>query len=287
MKKDLNQVHQSIVDYYDNTNKDYLRAWTDEDSSAFHFGFYDENATKHRDALKNTNRVLAKLVDIKAGEKVLDAGCGIGGSSFWLAQNIGAHPTGITLSGKQVEICKARAKVLGVEDKTNFVQGDFCNSPFEDGSFDVIWSCETLSYIKEKDEFYKECHRLLKPGGRIVIAEGILLKRDLNSSEQKIIDDWNEGWAMQGLDTEEEHKKHANAAGFNVFKLEDYTSKTFVSLRNLYKKSKNWYGFFKLLTALRIRSKIQLSNQVASIRQFEALEQKLWFYGVITGEKDK
>ena len=285
MAEKLNKVHQEIVDYYDITTKDYLRAWTDIDSSAFHFGFYDENANNHKDALVNTNKVFAELAGIKAGDKVLDAGCGIGGSSFWLAKNLDARPTGITLSQGHVDHCNNRSKVLGLSDKTNFVVGDYINSPFEDESFDVIWSCETLCYIAEKEEFYKESYRLLKPGGRVIIADGILTEKVNTPDEKKIMDDWNKGWAMQGLYTKAKHEEAAKAAGISEFVVMDYTHKTFVSLRNLYRKSKNWLGFFKFLTFLGFRSEIQLKNQEASIRQFEGLEKKLWFYGVMIGKK--
>ena len=78
---------KDVIEYYDRTRFDYRVAWDDSDHPAVHFGFYDEAASNHKDALMNTNRVLADRVGVQAGERLLDAGCGRGGSCFWLAEN--------------------------------------------------------------------------------------------------------------------------------------------------------------------------------------------------------
>src|SRR5215207_8911507 len=63
--------------YYDHTRFDYRTMWSRR-SRAVHFGYYDEHADKHADALHNLNRVLADLAGIQPGESILDAGCGWG-----------------------------------------------------------------------------------------------------------------------------------------------------------------------------------------------------------------
>ena len=70
----------SIKEYYDHTRFDYRTIWFGSDNLSIHFGYYDDKATHHHAALANMNRKLAEFADIKAGELVLDAGCGAGGA---------------------------------------------------------------------------------------------------------------------------------------------------------------------------------------------------------------
>src|SRR5215813_12507551 len=92
----------AIIGYYDETWLDYRMLWLNPDNLAVHFGYTDSTTRSHTDALKNMNRVLADRVRIQPGERVLDAGCGVGGSSLWLARERGAEVVGITLAPSQV-----------------------------------------------------------------------------------------------------------------------------------------------------------------------------------------
>src|SRR5262245_39591299 len=96
---DERQHHEqlsSVVRYYDGTWFDYRWLWLNSENNAIHFGYHDGRRRSHADSLLNTNRVLADIAPVGPGDRVLDAGCGIGGSSMWLAQQRGATVVGIT-----------------------------------------------------------------------------------------------------------------------------------------------------------------------------------------------
>lgn len=276
---------KEVIDYYDQTRFDYRVSWDNSPTPAVHFGFYDDQSDSHTAALMNTNRVLAEWVNIQEGDRVLDAGCGKGGSCFWLAINKNVESVGITPVQSQIADCNAQAKVLQLTDKTDFVLADYCDTPFEDQSFDVVWACESLCHAKEKAAFYKEAYRLLKPGGRIIIAEYLRAARPLKSAQEDLLKSWLNRWAILDLDTAKEHQSHASNAGFQAIKIQDVTKNMKVSLRNLHRNSTNWLWFSKILKFFGIRSKIQHDNMYASIRQYEALEDKLWFYSFISAKK--
>lgn len=276
---------KDIIEYYDHTRFDYRVAWDNSETPAVHFGFYDENVSKHSDALMNTNRVLANMVDIQAGEKILDAGCGRGGSCFWLARNKQAKVTGITPVQTQIDECLERAKELDLEKETDFVLADYCNTPFEDNSFDVVWACESLCHADQKVDFYKEAFRVLKKGGRLIIAEYLRSQRPAKPEEEKLLAAWLNRWAIKDIDTKAEHQSHAEVAGFKNIVIKDVTKNTQVSLRNLHNNSKNWLWFSKFLQIIRVRSSVQHDNQYASIKQYEALQKGIWFYSIITAVK--
>lgn len=71
---------RDVVDYYDSTKLEFKLLWKNDDNLGVHFGYYDEQHKDHSSAVVNLNRKLAELADIQSEDKVLDAGCGVGGT---------------------------------------------------------------------------------------------------------------------------------------------------------------------------------------------------------------
>ena len=102
----LSSYQHKIVSYYEATENAYKDAWDLQHSNAIHYGYNDAKAKTFRESLNRMNEVMKEAAGITSNDVVLDAGCGIGGSSVYLAQNAGCRVTGITLSDRQVS--KAR-----------------------------------------------------------------------------------------------------------------------------------------------------------------------------------
>lgn len=276
---------KAIVSYYDNTRLEYRLLWFRKDTKSVHFGFYDNQATSHAEALINLNRILAKKGGVKKGDTILDAGCGQGGSSIWLAENFDVQVCGITLVPHQVAIAKKEAAKRKLGQRVSFSEQDYTKTTFGDESFSLIWACESMCHAQNKADFYKEAYRLLKPGGRLICADYIRKKRPLTAQGEKLLHQWLNGWSIQDLDTYDEHKKHAQDWGFPHFRIENITVNTRPSLRHLYSMSKKLWSLGKILKKLGIRNKINHANHFASIKQFEALDDDLWYYGLISLKK--
>jgi len=147
-----------------------------------HLGYY--NAAEMAAGYKKKNFIQAKydfidemmaLGGIAAGAdgdaKVLDVGCGVGGTSRYLAKALGpgASVTGITLSPNQV----ARATELAAEQgvpNAHFQVTNALDMTFEDDSFDIVWACESGEHMPDKKAYIDEMMRVLKPGGKFVMA---------------------------------------------------------------------------------------------------------------------
>ncbi len=143
----------ATIAYYEQTQFDYRTVWLNRSNLAFHFSFHDDEHSGHAEALENTNRTLARIGRIDAGDRVLDAGCGLGGSSFWLAQNLGARVVGITLAQSQVDQARRIAARRGLADKVEFERADFTCTPFPSGSFDVVWALRAFVMPKQSPAF--------------------------------------------------------------------------------------------------------------------------------------
>jgi tocopherol O-methyltransferase len=275
----------AIIDYYDHTRYDYRVAWLNEDNLAVHFGFYDRHTHRHEEALLNTNRILAEKAAVEAGQQVLDAGCGKGGSALWLARQKGARVVGANPVQSQIEEARAQASQRSLEEQCQFLNADYCQMPLEDEQFDVVWACESLCHAPDKSQFYREAFRLLRPGGRLILAEYTRYRRQLPKAQEQLLLDWLNRWAIPDIDSAAEHEQHMHEAGFEQIKIEDYTPYAFISLKNLHQIARRWLWANHLLLALGIRKRAQHHNIVGSIRQFEALKQGLWFYGLISARK--
>ena len=274
-----------VTRYYEQTRFDYWAVWQTHDNLAFHFGYYDDHIDEHRHALSNANGVLADIARVAPGDRVLDAGCGLGGSSLWLASHRDAEVVGITPVVHQVHEATRNAIARGLHDKVRFERSDYTATPFSGESFDVVWALESLCHANDKAAFYREAFRILRPNGRLVIAEYIRKNRALAADTEARMREWLHGWSIPDLDTRDEHLASAAAAGFSNVTLSDRTHLTRRSLRRLYKLACLAAPIDGVLYALGLRSETQHRNVVASLRQYQLLRADAWFYGILFGVK--
>lgn len=279
------EPRRHIEAYYDQTWKDYRFLWLNRRNLAFHFGYHDAGSRSHAAALLNTNRTLAARAGIQAGHRVLDAGCGVGGSGLWLTRHCEAEVVGVTLVRSQVLQACHLAAAQGLAHRAVFVQADYTRTPFPNASFDVVWALESLCHAPDKASFYREAARLLRPGGRLVVAEYMRAVRPLSELGERMVREWLDGWAIPDLDTPDEHVAYATACGLATVTLENFTPRARPSLRRLYRIAVASYPFALTARVLRMRSATQHGNVIAALRQYQALEDGLWLYGVLSATK--
>ena len=123
------------------------------------------------------------LDKLPRGSRILDVGCGIGGSSRILSQYYGFNVTGITISHEQVKRAKA---LTPYECKCKFKVMDALDLKFEDGTFDGIWSVEAGAHMNDKVKFANEMLRTLRPGGYLALADWN--SRDLKTKPPSFIE---------------------------------------------------------------------------------------------------
>jgi tocopherol O-methyltransferase len=274
-----------IIEYYETTEASYIDGWDLNNSFAMHYGYKDNTTKTFGDSLLKMNQVLATTAAVKNTDIVLDAGCGIGGSSLYLAKYIGCKCIGITLSQKQVEKATRISINLNRQKLVEFKTMSFIKTDFTDESFDVVWGLESICYADDKEAFVKEAYRLLKPGGRLIIADGMVTTFENN--EHPIIKKWLLGWRVKFLESPERFLNFYTNTGFKNVTYTDITAFTKASSKRLYwiyYGSKIW-GFWKKITFRYKWKKLQEQNIDACLYQYKGMQQGLWGYGMIVGTK--
>jgi len=282
----MTELHKKIIKYYDECQIFYDLFWMNKKNLAIHYGFWEKGTRNLHEALINENKAVAEKLDIKKSDIILDAGCGVGGTVIWVAENYGTKVVGINISEKQVELAKEYAKKRKIEHLVSFEVKDFCNTGFPDESFTKIFGLESICYAEEKEDFIREAFRLLKPGGILVVADGFLKRKNLNKEEQQILTEWYTGWALPntGTTVSEFHEKLAKI-GFKKIEFEDRTQEVLPSSRRIYLINMVLYPFVRILNLIKVLSDTNTLDIKASLNQYHIFKKQIGLYGIFSAQK--
>ena len=153
--------------------------WTDEQllerlwGEHIHLGHYG-NPPRRRDFRRAKEEFVHELVrwsglgELPAGSRVLDVGCGIGGSARILARDYGFEVLGISISPAQI---RRAQELTPVGLSCRFAVMDALALELADGSFDAVWSVEACPHMPDKQRYADELLRVLRPGGLLAVAD--------------------------------------------------------------------------------------------------------------------
>ncbi|NEV94632.1 methyltransferase domain-containing protein [Psychroflexus sp. YR1-1] len=275
---------KDIIEYYDYTLPFY-KYFYHGDTHGIHYGYWDSKTKNHNEALLNTNQFLSEKALIKSDDYILDAGCGVGGSSIWLAKNYKTRVAGITLSERQVKKAEKLAIENNVNDLTTFYQRDFLNSGFEDETFSVVWAIESVCYAENKKDFLREAYRVLKKGGRLIIWDGFQYRKPQNKKEAKDLNTFCEGWAVPNLAEVSEFKQSLRDVGFREVKEFDVSKESHPSSKKIYKMSIWSYPLSIFFNKLKLVPNLLVKNNLSGIVQYRIIKKNIAKMMVYYAEK--
>lgn len=195
----------SLDQYYREAGPDYA-AWSPEFN--MHFGYYcaGANPLRREAMLEQMNaEVLARLrLDGFANPQLLDLGCGLGATLRSFARRRPAAKLfGITCVPWQVEQARALNKAAGCGERVSIVEGDYEDSrSMPSCGFDGVYALESSchAYGPDKAALLKEAHRMLRPGGRLVVADGFLARASfVGGLQQRIYRKLCKCWVIEEL----------------------------------------------------------------------------------------
>ncbi len=278
-------LREAAIQHYDACYWDYLFAWSSRNDLALHYGYWDKDTHGHSQSLINKNQKLYEAANIQSSDYILDAGCGIGGSSIWMAKHHQNHLKAITISAKQAYYAQQHAKRHGVARQINFEVSDFCRTPYADETFDIVWGLESVCHALNKADFIREAFRVLKKGGRLVVCDGFLLQREVADEDWPAMVDCLDGWAVPNLCLRDEFTQLLSEQGFTSIQYHDITEQTLPSAEYMYKVAKRLQPVQKISQWLGLRSKTQTANFKVGLAQYHLFQNKLVEYGIFTAQK--
>ena len=166
-------LEQEIKDFYDASSSLWENIWGEH----MHHGYYGHNGRNKVPRRQAQIDIIEELLywgnlhnPETPPQNILDVGCGIGGSTLYLAQKFNATAQGVTLSPEQAKRAQERATEVNLGERVQFQVANALNLPFSDESFDLIWSLESGEHFPDKAKFLQEAYRVLKPGGMLLMA---------------------------------------------------------------------------------------------------------------------
>ncbi len=161
------KITQTVADFWDKISEGWHTVW----GPHIHHGYYEHD--KKLTPLEAQENLLHHLTDnltLPAGADILDVGCGMGGSSLYLAKKYHAQVLGVTLSEKQLQIARQKAQSENLSSVAFRIENALSLRSIANESVDCVWSLESCEQFYDKNSFLKNAYRVLKPGGKLMLA---------------------------------------------------------------------------------------------------------------------
>lgn len=205
---------------------------------------------------------LTELCPIHASDRVLDVGCGLGGSARFIADKRGCTVFGIDLTQEYIDAAQAMTEWVGMTNQVSFAQASALELPFVDDSFEVVWTEHAQMNIVDKKAFYGEIQRVLKPGGH-------LLFHDIFGGNQQPTYPlpWAENASISALATESEARQIIESSGLRIVEWQSKIDKSIEAFTKLLENiSKNGPPPLGIHLLMGNNAGLKIENYVSSMK---------------------
>ena len=270
------QLTEDIRKHYDVLSRFYHLLW----GPHIHHGYWEGNETPGEAQVKLIERLAARL-QIAPEHHVLDIGCGLGGSACWLAKTFGCTVLGLTLSPVQAKAAEKRAVEEGVDKLVSFKVHDANKLDLPSETFDRICIIECSEHIHDKQTFFGDCARLLRPGGRLGLCAW--LQGNTSRPEHKeLVAEIRGAMLCPSLLTMEEQVSMLETAGFHEVDAENIAANVLPTWQHCRRLVRN--------PAVQLILHVKAGKLRRFVDSFELMEkgyrEGAMAYGMLTAAKD-
>jgi tocopherol O-methyltransferase len=275
---------QDIADYYDQTRVHFTYFWKLKQARALHYGIWKTETRSFTDALNNTSDLAFYLADVKRDQPLLDAGCGVGGSSIRAALTIGCEVEGISLSHRQVAEANKLAAELGVNSSAHFSRQSYLNTTFANDHFGSAIAIESMSSTDDTAMFLKEMFRILRPGSKLCVLD-FFKQEGADAHSAPHLYTYLNCWAISDVETRSSFEQLLVGHGFIDVQVLSLNSEIRRSAWRMYVggwlgRVGSWmYGIF------RKTSPFARLHYKSGISQWKSLQKGEWSYLAISARK--
>lgn len=209
---------EAVGQHYDELDRFYRELWGEH----VHHGLWMTGRELPEEATIQLLDRVAQAAQIGSGERVCDVGCGYGGTARWLAEEFGAQVTGLTISERQFE--HATAQSSSGESPT-YRLGDWLTNDLPAETFDAVLFIESLAHMADKRAALREAHRVLRPGGRLVMCAWLTAEWPSDWAVRWIIEPICAEGRLPGMPSAVDVQRGLLDSGFAVHHFEDLSAR--------------------------------------------------------------
>ena len=255
-------LNEGIAKFYDESSEMWERLWSDAggDGEHMHHGYYARGNRGENGGRIDHARAQVEMIEeslefagVKGCARMVDVGCGIGGSSRYAAKKFGCVAEGVTLSPYQAKRANELAVKDGLGDKARYRVADALHMPFEDGSFDFVWSMESGEHMPDKKKFVDELARVCEPGGTIVVVtwchRALKEGEALEPAEKALLDRICDAYYLPAWCSVDDYERLARDAGMTDIRTDDWSDEVRPFWKGVVSTALTWSGIVGLLKA--------------------------------------
>ncbi|MBK7036804.1 MAG: class I SAM-dependent methyltransferase [Bacteroidetes bacterium] len=243
-------LNERIRQFYNSSTPLWLDTWGEH----MHHGCYgiDGNIKKeNKQAQIDLINEVINWANIKSAHHILDAGCGVGGSSRYLSKKFDASVLGLTLSNVQAAAAEKYNKAQGLENKVSIMVKDMLTLDKKDGPFDLIWSLESAEHIPDKKALLHLFNSLLETKGKCVIVTWCISSSygNLTDKQQDLIQKIEKLYHLPPMISLHEYTILMKEAGFINVHSADWSAAVAPFWNAVIRSAIKWKSIFGLLRA--------------------------------------
>lgn len=210
------QTSEAVAGHYNDLDQYYRKLWGEH----LHHGLWKYGNETVEQATQGLIDLVIEQGKIDDTCKVLDVGCGYGATSQYLARKVGAMVTALTISKSQWQYARTHDPESA---NPRYILGDFLHNEFKPASYDAIISIESSEHMVDKEKFFAEVVRLLKPGGRFVTCAWLSKENPSQWEIKHLLAPICSEGRLPSMGTANEYKEMMERAGLTDITFQDLT----------------------------------------------------------------